>query len=313
MSQQTRARDAAAPWTEADVPDQSGRTAVITGGNSGIGFEAARVLAERGARLFLGCRDQGKAHDAVVRIRATAPGAEVRVVPLDLASLRSVRAAAAQIRSGCEGIDLLINNAGVMMPPYGVTADGFELQLGINHLGHFALTGLLLDRLAGLPGARVVTVSSNSHQAGRINFDDLQSRRDYKRIAGYGQSKLANLMFTYELQRRLAAAGSPAIAAAAHPGLTRTGLARYLSRVMTAYYVMVERPLAQSAAMGALGTLRAATDPAVRGGDYYGPVRWRGERGYPQRISSSERSHDEGDQRRLWQESERLTGVRYTI
>jgi len=313
MSQQTRARDAAAPWTEADVPDQSGRTAVITGGNSGIGFEAARVLAEQGARLFLGCRDQGKAHDAVLRIRATAPGAEVRVVPMDLASLRSVRAAAAHIRSGCEGIDLLINNAGVMMPPYGVTADGFELQLGINHLGHFALTGLLLDRLAGLPGARVVTVSSNSHQAGRINFDDLQSRRDYKRIAGYGQSKLANLMFTYELQRRLAAAGSPAIAAAAHPGLTRTDLARYLSRVMTAYYVLVERPLAQSAAMGALGTLRAATDPAVRGGDYYGPVRWRGERGYPQRISSSERSHDEGDQRRLWQESERLTGVRYTI
>ena len=313
MSQQTRARDTAAPWTEADVPDQSGRTAVITGGNSGIGFEAARVLAERGARLFLGCRDQGKAHDAVVRIRATAPGAEVRVVPLDLASLRSVRAAAAQIRSGCEGIDLLINNAGVMMPPYGVTADGFESQLGINHLGHFALTGLLLDRLTGLPGARVVTVSSNSHQAGRINFDDLQSRRDYKRIAGYGQSKLANLMFTYELQRRLAAAGSPAIAAAAHPGLTRTDLARYLSRVMTAYYVMVERPLAQSAAMGALGTLRAATDPAVRGGDYYGPVRWRGERGHPHRISSSERSHDEEAQRRLWRESERLTGVRYAI
>ena len=220
MSQQTRARAAAAPWTEADVPDQSGRTAVITGGNFGIGFEAARVLAEQGARLFLGCRDQGKAHDAVLRIRATAPGAEVRVVPMDLASLRSVRAAAAQIRSGCEGIDLLINNAGVMMPPYGVTADGFELQLGINHLGHFALTGLLLDRLAGLPGARVVTVSSNSHQAGRINFDDLQSRRDYKRIAGYGQSKLANLMFTYELQRRLAAAGSPAIAAATGSSFT---------------------------------------------------------------------------------------------
>jgi NAD(P)-dependent dehydrogenase (short-subunit alcohol dehydrogenase family) len=311
MSQQTKARDTAAPWTEADVPDQSGRTAVITGGSSGIGFEAARVLAERGARLFLGCRDQGKAHDALVRV--TAPGAEVRVVPLDLASLRSVRTAAAQIRSACEGIDLLINNAGVMMPPYGVTADGFELQFGINHLGHFALTGLLLDRLAGLPGGRVVTVSSNSHREGRIDFDDLQSRRGYRRITGYGQSKLANLMFTYELQRRLAAAGSPAIAVAAHPGLTRTDLARYLSRVMTAYYVLVERPLAQSAAMGALGTLRAATDPAVRGGDYYGPVRWRGERGYPQRINSSERSHDEVDQRRLWQESERLTGVRYAI
>jgi NAD(P)-dependent dehydrogenase (short-subunit alcohol dehydrogenase family) len=313
MSQQTRVRSAAGRWTEAEVPDQSGRTAVITGGNSGIGFEAARVLAVRGARLILGCRDQGKARDAVTRIRAAAPGADVRVVPLDLAALESVRAAAAQIRSACEGIDLLINNAGVMMPPYGRTADGFELQFGINHLGHFALTGLLIDRLAALPGARVVTVSSNNHRDGRINFDDLQSGHGYSRVAGYGQSKLANLMFTYELQRRLHAAGSPAIAAAAHPGLTRTDLARYLSPVMTALYVLVERPLAQRAAIGALGTLRAATDPAVRGGDYYGPGRWRGERGYPVQVSSSERSHDEGAQRRLWQESERLTGVRYAI
>jgi NAD(P)-dependent dehydrogenase (short-subunit alcohol dehydrogenase family) len=313
MSQQTRVRSTADQWTEADVPDQSGRTAVITGGNSGIGFEAARVLAVRGARLILGCRDQGKAHDAVTRIRAAAPGADVRVVRLDLAALESVRAAAAQIRSACEGIDLVLNNAGVMMPPYGRTADGFELQFGINHLGHFALTGLLIDRLAALPGARVVTVSSNNHADGRINFDDLQSERGYRRMAGYGQSKLANLMFTYELQRRLHAAGSPAIAAAAHPGLTRTDLARYLSPVMTALYVLIERPLAQRAAIGALGMLRAATDPAVRGGDYYGPARWRGERGYPVRVSSSERSHDEGAQRRLWQESERLTGVRYAI
>jgi len=313
MSRQTRVRGTAGQWTEAEVPDQSGRTAVITGGNSGIGFEAARVLAGRGARLILGCRDQGKAHDAVTRIRAAGPGADVRVVPLDLASLESVRVAAGQIRSACEGIDLLINNAGVMMPPYGRTADGFELQFGINHLGHFALTGLLIDRLAALPGARVVTVSSNGHRDGRINFDDLQSERGYRRVAGYGQSKLANLMFTYELQRRLDSAGSPAIAVAAHPGLTRTDLARYLSRVMTAFYVLVERPLAQRAAIGALGTLRAATDPAVHGGEYYGPVRWRGERGYPERISSSERSHDEGAQRRLWQESERLTGVGYAI
>jgi NAD(P)-dependent dehydrogenase (short-subunit alcohol dehydrogenase family) len=310
MSQQTRARDAEAPWTEADVPDQSGRTAVITGASSGIGFETARVLAGRGARLILGCRDPGKAHRAVLRIRDAAPGAEVRVVPLDLASLDSVRAAAAQIRSA--RIDLLINNAGVMMPPYGRTADGFETQFGINHLGHFALTGLLLDRLAA-PGSRVVTVSSNSHSGGRINFDDLQSEHGYRRIAGYAQSKLANLMFSYELQRRLAAAGHPAIAVAAHPGLTRTDLARYLSRVMTAYYVLIERPLAQSAAMGALGTLRAATDPAVRGGEYYGPARWRGERGCPVRISSSEASHDQSAQRRLWQESERLTGVRYPL
>jgi len=208
MSMQTRDRSTAGRWTEADVPDQSGRTAVITGGNSGIGFEAARVLATRGARLILGCRDRGKAHDAVTRIRAAATGADVRVVPLDLASLESVRAAAGQIRSTCERIDLVVNNAGVMMPPYGRTTDGFELQFGINHLGHFALTGLLIDRLAALPGARVVTVSSNNHRDGQINFDDLQSERGYRRMAGYSQSKLANLMFTYELQRRLHAAGT---------------------------------------------------------------------------------------------------------
>ena len=313
MSQQTTVRTAAGRWTEADVPDQSGRTAVITGGNSGIGFEAARVLAIRRARLILGCRDQGKADDAVTRIRAAAPGADVLVVPLDLASLDSVRAAAGQIRSTCERIDLVVNNAGVMMPPYGRTADGFELQFGINHLGHFALTGLLIDRLAALPRARVVTVSSNGHRYGEINFADLQSEHRYRRDAGYSQSKLANLMFAYELQRRLHAAGSPAISVAAHPGLTRTDLGRYLSPMMTAYYNLVERPLAQRAAIGALGTLRAATDPAVRGGDYYGPARWRGERGYPVRVSSSERSHDEGAQRRLWQESERLTGVGYAI
>ncbi len=310
MSQQTRETEAA--WTEADVPDQSGRTAVITGGNSGIGFETARVLAGRGATVILGCRDAGRARDAARRIIATAPGADVRAVPLDLASLASVRAAATRIRSAFAPVDLLINNAGVMMPPYGRTADGFETQFGVNHLGHFALTGLLLGRLAG-PSPRVVTVSSNNHASGRINFDDLQSERGYRRMAGYAQSKLANLMFTCELQRRLAAAGSPVIAVAAHPGLTRTGLARYLSAMMTVLYVLTERPLAQSAAMGALGTLRAATDPAVRGGEYYGPTRWRGERGCPGLISASERAHDEDAQRRLWQESERLTGVRYAI
>jgi NAD(P)-dependent dehydrogenase (short-subunit alcohol dehydrogenase family) len=313
MRQETKVRATVTSWTEAAVPDQSGRTAVITGANSGIGFEAARVLAERGARVILACRDLGRAMDAAARIEVAAPDAEAGVVRLDLASLDSVREAAGEIRSSCDRIDLLINNAGVMMPPYGVTADGFELQLGVNHLGHFALTGLLLDLLAQVPGARVVTVSSNSHREGQINFDDLQSQRRYRRFAGYGQSKLANLMFTYELQRRLAAAGARAIAVASHPGLTRTELARYLSRVMTAYYALVERPLAQSAAMGALGTLRAATDPAVRGGDYYGPGAWRGERGFPCKISSSERSRDEAAQRRLWRESERLTGVSYAL
>ena len=313
-------RREAARWTAADVADQAGRTAVITGANSGIGFEAARVLAARGATVVLACRDPGQADRAAARIAELTGGPaggtrgdQVQAVRLDLASLASVREAAEELGSRFPRLDLLINNAGVMMPPYGRTEEGFELQFGTNHLGHFALTGLLLDRLLKSDASRVVTVSSNGHKVGRINFDDLQSERGYRRVAGYGQSKLANLMFTYELQRRLDSAGSPAIAVAAHPGLTRTDLARYLSRVMTAFYVLVERPLAQRAAIGALGTLRAATDPAVHGGEYYGPVRWRGERGYPERISSSERSHDEGAQRRLWQESERLTGVRYAI
>jgi NAD(P)-dependent dehydrogenase (short-subunit alcohol dehydrogenase family) len=311
MSQQTRARGDVR-WTEADVPDQTGRTVVITGANTGIGFEAARVLAARGARVILACRDVSRAKDAAARIGAAAPGA-VGAVELDLASLASVREAAGDLRSVADRIGLLINNAGVMMPPYGVTADGFELQLGINHLGHFALTGLLLDRLAGVPGARVVTVSSNAHKAGRIDFDDLQSRRRYRRSAGYCQSKLANLMFTYELQRRLAAAGAEAVALAAHPGLTKTHLGRYLSAVMRAYYVVAERPLGHSAARGALPVLRAATDTSARGGDYYGPDGWHEERGFPRLVEPSVSARDEDAQRRLWAESERLTGVRYAI
>jgi NAD(P)-dependent dehydrogenase (short-subunit alcohol dehydrogenase family) len=310
MSQQTSAR-AGTRWTEANVPGQAGRTAVITGGNTGIGFEAARVLAARGARVILACRDLGRAREAAARIGG-AVGA-VGVVRLDLASLASVREAAEELRSTCDRIDLLVNNAGVMMPPYGVTADGFELQFGINHLGHFALTGLLLDRLATVTGARVVTVSSNAHKAGRIEFDDLQSRRRYKRTGGYCQSKLANLMFTYELQRRLAASGAQAAALAAHPGLTKTHLGRYLSAVMRAYYVVAERPLGHSAARGALPVLRAATDTSARGGEYYGPDGWHEERGFPRLVEPTALARDTAAQRRLWQESEKLTGVSYAI
>jgi NAD(P)-dependent dehydrogenase (short-subunit alcohol dehydrogenase family) len=294
-------------WTEADVPDQAGRAAVITGANTGLGFQTARVLAGRGARVVVACRDAAKAAAAVARIGG---GVAVR---LDLASLASVREASAEILSTCDGIDLLINNAGVMMTPYGRTADGFELQLGINHLGHFALTGLLLGRLLDTPGSRVVTVSSNNHKKARINFDDLQSARRYRRLAGYGRSKLANLMFTYELERRLNAAGAAVIATAAHPGMCRTELGRYLAPVSRAFYVVVERPLAQSPAIGALSILRAATDPAASGGAYYGPDGRGEERGYPRQVMSSERARDVSAQRRLWRESERLTGVGYPV
>jgi NAD(P)-dependent dehydrogenase (short-subunit alcohol dehydrogenase family) len=301
------------PWTVADVPDQRGRIAVVTGANSGIGFEAAAVLAQRGAHTVLACRDTGKAAAAAARITAAVPDASVSVVRLDLAALDSVRAAAAELIAAHERIDLLINNAGLMWPGYGKTADGFELQFGTNHLGHFALTGLLLAAMLPVPGSRVVTVSSNGHRAGRIDFADLQSERYYGRMSAYGQSKLANLMFTYELQRRLAAAGAPAAALAAHPGVAFTELTRSLPAVIRAAYPAVGGLFTQSAAMGALPVLRAATDPGAAGGEYYGPGGLGQAKGYPVRVSSSARSRDQAAQRRLWAESERLTGVTFPV
>ena len=301
------------PWTVADVSDQQGRTAVVTGSNTGIGYEAAAVLAQRGAITVLACRDTGKAERAAARLSAAAPQATVSVVRLDLASLDSVRAAAEQIRASHERLDLLINNAGLMMPPHGTTADGFELQLGTNHLGHFALTSLLLDLMLSVPGSRVVTVSSNGHRGGRINFADLQSERRYGRMSAYAQSKLANLMFTYELERRLRAAEAPTIALAAHPGTASTELVRHIPGPLRTAYAATGGLFTQSATMGALPTLRAATDPAAHGGEYYGPSGLGQMKGYPVLVSSNSRSHDEAAQRRLWAESERLTGVTYPV
>jgi NAD(P)-dependent dehydrogenase (short-subunit alcohol dehydrogenase family) len=303
-------------WTEADVPDQGGRTAFVTGANSGIGLETARVLAARGARLVLACRDPGRAEDAAARICAASPRADVSTVPLDLASLPSVREAADHLRSRSDRLELLINNGGVMQPPYERTVDGFELTLATNHLGHFALTGLLLDRLLATPGSRIVTVSSVAHARGTMNFDDLQSARGYNPDQAYSQSKLANLLFTYELDRRLRAAGAETRALACHPGIVLTGLYTTSSRLeraaMSPRLRLLNSRLVQSAAMGALPTLRAATDPAARGGEFYGPP-GRGYTGYPVRVESSPRSHDEAVQRRLWEESERLTGVTFPL
>src|SRR5215472_14699299 len=215
-----------AKWTSDDVPGQHGRLAVVTGANTGLGFETAQVLAARGASVVLAVRDIEKGKQAAARIAVTAPGANVTVQRLDLAWLDSIRAAAGELRARHPAIDLLINNAGVMFPPKQITGDRFELQFGTNHLGHFALTGLLLPQMLPVPGSRVVTVSSQAHRLrARINFDDLQSERSYQRVAAYGQSKLANLMFTYELHRRLSGAGTT-IAVAAHPGLANTGLTR---------------------------------------------------------------------------------------
>jgi NAD(P)-dependent dehydrogenase (short-subunit alcohol dehydrogenase family) len=299
-------------WTTSDIPDLTGRTAIVTGANTGLGFQTVTALAAHGAHVVLAVRNLEKGRDAVQKIAAASPGAAVTLQELDLTSLSSVRAAADELRSKHDAIDLLINNAGVMFTPKSITKDGFELQFGTNHLGHFALTGLLLDRLLPTQGSRVVTVSSVGHRIrAAIHFDDLQWERSYSRVGAYGQSKLANLLFTYELQRRLAPRGTT-IAAAAHPGGSNTELMRNMPaplRVATAAMA----PLFQGADIGALPTLRAATDPDVHGGQYFGPDGFGQMRGYPKVVSSSDQSHDESLQRRLWEVSEKLTGVVYPV
>lgn len=295
-------------WTAADVPDQTGRTAVITGANSGIGFETAKVLAARGATVVLAVRDIGKGEQAAAGISG-----DVRVRRLDLTSLAAIRTTADHLRDTLPRIDLLINNAGVMNTPLIRTADGFELQLGTNHLGHFAFTGLLLDMLLPVEGSRVVTVSSTAHRGpARINFDDLNSEKSYGGVAAYRQSKLANLMFTYELQRRLSGKGKT-IAVAAHPGASSTGLMRNSPAILRGLFTVLSPIAAQSAEMGALPTLRAATDPTVLGGQYYGPSGFREAKGHPQVVKSTERSHDVAVQRRLWTVSEEMTGVKFPV
>jgi NAD(P)-dependent dehydrogenase (short-subunit alcohol dehydrogenase family) len=299
-------------WTTADIPDQTGRTAIITGANTGLGYETAVALAGQGARVVLAVRNLDKGKQAATRIAEAHPGATVELQELDLTSLASIRAAAEQLRADHDRIDLLINNAGVMWTPKSTTADGFELQFGTNHLGHFALTGLLLDRLQPVPGSRVVTVSSIGHRLrAAIHFDDLQWEHSYNRVGAYGQSKLANLLFTYELQRRLAPRGTTA-AVAAHPGGSRTELTRNVPRLVAAVNAVLE-PLYQGADRGALPTLRAATDPGVHGGQYYGPGGIGELRGYPKVVPSSDQSHDVKLQRRLWEVSEDLTGVVYPV
>jgi NAD(P)-dependent dehydrogenase (short-subunit alcohol dehydrogenase family) len=297
-------------WTERDVPSQKGRVAVITGANTGLGFDTAKVLAERGATVVLAVRDVEKGKRAAAKLGANA---DVTVQELDLGSLDSVRAAAADLHGTLPKIDLLINNAGVMYPPKQTTREGFELQFGTNHLGHFAFTGLLLDLLLPVEGSRVVTVASIAHRIrAAIHFDDLQWEKSYDRVAAYGQAKLANLMFAYELQRRLAPHGTTT-SIAAHPGVARTELMRNSPAIARALFPLVAPLFTQSSERGALPTLRAATDPAALGGQYYGPAGPGGYRGRPQVVTSTPQSYDVAIQQRLWAVSEELTAVKFPV
>jgi NAD(P)-dependent dehydrogenase (short-subunit alcohol dehydrogenase family) len=303
-----------AKWTSDQIPDQSGRTAVVTGGNSGLGLVTVRELARAGAHVVLACRDTGKGAAAAEAIKDDLPAARVQVAALDLAALDSIKAFAEWVRTEHDRFDLLINNAGVMAPPRRETADGFELQLGTNHLGHFALTALLIGAMEHRDDARIVTVSSGAHRMGRIEFDDLQSRNRYRRWRAYGQSKLANLLFAFELDRRLRAAGSAIRSLAAHPGYAATNLQTAAPPMMDRMVMVVtNRVLAQSARMGALSQLYAATYPGLEGGTYVGPDGIAEQRGHPKPVSASRAARDEDAARRLWEVSEELTGVTFEV
>ena len=301
-------------WSAANVPALTGRVAIVTGANTGIGFETALVLARRGAQVVLACRSAERAQDAAARIAASSEAAPaVEVLELDLGSLDSIGDAARELRERHPRIDLLVNNAGVMDVPYGKTEDGFELHLGINHLGHFALTGLLMPQLMMVPGSRIVSVSSVAHKQGAIDFDDLAYTREYNSSRAYARSKLANLLFTFELNRRLAAASAPTTALAAHPGLSRTDLYRYEKPAVSLVIRLISPFLMQNAAMGALPTLRAAADPAALGGTYFGPAGRKEFKGYPVPVEAVPAAHDAEAARQLWAESEKLTGVSFPL
>ncbi|GHB24278.1 oxidoreductase [Streptomyces umbrinus] len=302
-------------WNAHDIPDQSGRTVVVTGANSGIGYVTARELARRGARVVLACRSESRGTEAADRLAIEVPDAGAEFEPLDLGDLDSVREFAAAYGRKYGRLDLLVNNAGLMALPQGRTADGFETQFGVNHLGHFALTGLLMPTLLTTPGARVVSVSSFVHALANIDINDLNSERKYGRWTAYGRSKTANLLFVHELARRLAATGSDVVAAAAHPGYAATNLMTVAPRMQgrktsERFMEIGSRFVAQSAEAGALPTLYAATAPGVRPDSFTGPS-ILGLRGSPAKSRRARWTFNDLAGQRLWEESERLTGVTY--
>ena len=294
-----------ANWTTDDILNVKGKVAVVTGGNSGLGKETARVLAQKGVKVILAVRSTDRGEDAAIEIRKEFPKSYVEVMKLDLSSLASVKNFAKEFLGRYEHLDFLINNAGVMVPPYTKTEDGFELQFGTNHLAHFALTGLLLPLLESTEDSRIVTISSVAHLTGDVNFHDLAwEQRKNDAPKAYADSKIANLYFTYELARKLNKSSIKVLAA--HPGWTSTNLQKNwrLFRLLNPFF-------AQKPEMGALPTLRAATDPDAQSGDYFGPSGWQEVRGYPKKVASNKRSNDKEIAENLWRASEKLTGIKY--
>ncbi len=319
-------------WSAADVPDQTGRTILITGANSGIGLEAAKVLVDRGAHVVLACRSVEKAEAAIAEVEAASSSGSssdvssggssgsTEILELDLADLDSVQSAAKTFLADHDRLDVLVNNAGLMATPKRLTEQGIELQFGVNHIGHFALTGLLLDPLVaagtGDTLARVVTISSQAHRRGKIELDNLDASKSYNPWTAYGQSKLANLLFMRELDRRVTRASLPIMSVAAHPGGSSTNLGNepagdMFSRFLGLIRPVFERVMTQSAAMGALPTLRAVVDPDAVGGDYYGPDGIGEMRGHPEKVGMTDRAKDEDMASRLWDTSIELSGVDY--
>lgn len=303
-------------WTTTNTPDLTGKTIIVTGGNSGLGYESVKALSDKNATVILASRSQARGEKARDEILTAVPHAQIDVLTLDLANLSSIKQFADTFKAKYSQLDVLMNNAGIMGIPRKETADGFEMQFGINHLGPFALTGQLIDHLMQTENSRVVTVSSNLHKQGQINMNDLQAKRSYSNWAAYNNSKLANLLFTYELQRRLTAVNAPTISVAAHPGFSSTsiqqgGSNKEASFLQSAFLSIVSLFMAQSASMGALPQLYAATMPDVSGGDYYGPDGRSEMSGYPQKTTSSPTSNDAELAKQLWEASEELTGVAY--
>lgn len=303
-------------WTENDIPDLGGKVIIITGANNGIGFENTKEFARKNATVIMACRNLSKGQKALEKVKNNVPDGQIELMELDLANISSIKRFATSFKEKYSKLDILLNNAGIMMVPYRKTADGFESQIGTNHLGHFTLTALLFDVLKQTSGSRIINVSSEGHNFGEMDWNDFMFEKKYGRVKAYGRSKLANLLFTYELDRRLKAKNIPVLALASHPGTANTGLGDHLFGPVKFFLKpIVFFFIAQSAYKGSLPSARAAVDPDVKGGEYFGPKGFLGTetRGSPTMVQSNEQSHNLEDATILWEKSEELTGIMFQI